>query len=291
MALVFHVGARGTLGSFFNTILQANKQYLLDNHINLPPDKVSRPLFRNIVNSSSQISFNERDVLNELVPSGHTHHVFLSNQHFWASPEQVLVEDKLYPEAHIKIAALKNVFKASAVTLVIEIESISTFFNRFDNTTILSNLNGLSWFDICEFSWFEIIKKISTEFPEANICVVLGEHAPALLRDILEYVFESSLPPNFQGTYDFLLPKLTRTGKNQLSQLISDQNIYGKKINRNQVFSILKQYGNCLGTQTPAVEMGWESSIQALLRENYLDDVQRLSELDNTVVFGFLDLL
>lgn len=285
MSIIFHIGARGAFGIHLNHVLNTNKQFFESCSVCSPAEAVYKPIFRDIINGKFNPLPDEHILYDFLEPTGLFDRMILSNQHYWTSPENIVVNNIFYPEAAPRLEKLAEIFITTKIKLVLEIECLSTFFPQFEDTKLGNTLSNMSKEVILKISWFELVNRMALAFPNAEIEIIVAEIAPIIFPEIIESFVGRQLPKTFTGAHRYLARSLNNAGQKRLAGLLPTSGLYGDGISQEKAQMLLANFEVNPDNAFWCGRNGWDKDFLDLLNQNYRRDIFQILSLHNTTIF------
>lgn len=281
--IFLHLGARGNLGPALELVLRRNPEINSKSGLTCPVEKVHKPVLRELM--SGKHFAGETKVLEALGVSHGSSRVFISNQHAWASPPNVLDKGDVYPQATKKCTALATAFPTWHVVLMIEIMPIHELLLSFENEQLNKAIKATDWADLYEFSWSELVKNISQRMPSISIEIIPRTVVPYRLAPILELVSGLSFPDRLNNEYHLAFHMADPIGRKLLKGLLHRADYRGKHLPDAEL-RVVTQHFSPHHSSAEANALGLDSQTRELFDLSYQSDLEKLRGLERVRIWN-----
>ena len=281
--ILIHVGARGRLGLSVERILRSNDMSSRVPTFACPPKELQKSALRLAVSSQTPVSRN--DLFETLELDSNKQRIFLSNQHIWASPENVLKKGELYSEAEIRCAAIARSLSEWKIIFILEVMPVHTLLYRFRGEKFRQEARNSSWWQLYDFSWYELVKSTLMSSPEVEVALVPTEYLALYQKRLVELIVGKNFPGRLKNDLHLLKRSIDKRGEKLLDAEIANSENNGSSISLEVLQNILEEYGiETSNGSKPEIEFSLDDT--SLFDAKYEQDLKKISELEGAMLIS-----
>ncbi|MEM8979310.1 MAG: hypothetical protein AAGD04_07490 [Pseudomonadota bacterium] len=285
MQFALHIGAQFTDEDRLIKALLKDKARLTKQGIAVPGPGRYRRLLRETLQGlgDAEPPSDAREILlDAILEQDKVHRVVLSNDNFICVPQRVFEDNTFYPQIEPKLSGFARIFEADELDLFLAIRNPATFITemrtRLDPKFMPNLMGGV---DPITAKWSEVILRIKTVLPLANLTVWCNEDTPYIWQDILRLISgdRSSVP--MQGASDMISELLTTTGleryKSYLSTNPPESASHLQRINAVFLEKFVRE--DLIDIELPEAITGWTGDYVDMLTESYEADQAQIATI------------
>lgn len=206
-----HVGGRGSLGSDIFTVLESLSDFL-DKDMLLFQANNNHRLFAQKPGVTNVLGELPRVLASPDGPD----RLYLSDQHFLATPESLIKDGYLYGNAKERLSMLCAPFDGHALTIILQVSSIAQLASFVRNKTFHDRLFAMDHEALLDFSWADMVRHIKKIRPETQVWVKADLSVPKHLVEMCHGIcgLEAITTPFLDKVFAY--PLLTPKGQKEL---------------------------------------------------------------------------
>ncbi|MFA9231565.1 MAG: hypothetical protein ACEQSU_12600 [Microgenomates group bacterium] len=282
MRIAYHLGAHFTDEERLLRCLLKNRDLLSKQGVAVPGPKRYRNLLRDTaveLKGTAASTDTQAIILDQIMEEGSAERLILSWDSFLSLPPWVL-KNTLYPAAGERVRAFSQIFPDIEAEFFLAIRNPASFlpalYQRMGSPNYAEFLAGADLFDL---NWTDVIDRILTANPDANLTVWCDEDTPLIWPEILRAVTGLPRETVFAGEQDLLSSIMSPEGMTRLEDYLDNRPNQSIEQRRKIVAAFLDKFALPEKVEVEVEMPGWTEDMVQELSENYADDVAIIAQM------------
>lgn len=292
MRIILHAGTVTTDEGRLIATLRRDAEAHAARGVALPPPDRYRTLLRDTLVSMRRAdpAPDAREVLLDAMldrPETEVARLVLSNDRFFAAPQQAFAGGALFPQAEERLANLRRLFPEDPIELRLAIRDPATFLPAVmavrKSASLEDVMEGLAPQDM---QWSELIARLRDSVPEVPITVWCDEDSPvlwgALLRDLAGAEADADVP----GAFELLQEIMSEEGLSRMRAYLAAHPELTEPLKRRAMLAFLDKYAVAEMMEEELDVPGWTDETVAELTAAYDADVARIGRMEGVTLLS-----
>jgi hypothetical protein len=282
MRIAYHLGAHFTDEERLLRCLLKNRDLLSKHNIAVPGPKRYRNLLRDTaieLKGSAASTDTQAIILDQIMDEGSADRLILSWDSFLSLPPWVL-KNTLYPAAGERVRAFSQIFPQIEAEFFLAIRNPASFlpalYHRMGSPNYPEFLAGADLFDL---NWSEVIDRILTANPDANLTVWCDEDTPLIWPEVLQAITGHATDTVLDGTFDVLEMIMSPVGLKRLRAYIDTKGPFTVERRRRAVTAFLDKFATADAIDYAISLPDWTAGMVAEMTESYIADCEAIAAL------------
>ncbi len=211
--------------------------------------------------------------------------MILSHENLACYPAQSLGAEGLYPQLHLRMAGLANVFPSDICTFHVALRNPATLVPELlarANVTDYDALMGDT--DPLDLRWRPVLLRLLDAAPDAGLVLWCNEDTPLLWPDILRAVAGDDGPDPLEGEDDMLVQLLPDAALARFREFVDTRDGPLRPDQRQRVTAaFLRKFARAEEMEVSVDLPGWSQGLVEEMTEAYDADVAEIAALPGVV--------
>ncbi len=290
MQVIIHAGAHETEGDRLLKTLLLNKEAAAKRGTVVPGPGKYRYLLGDCVDAvlEGRSPGQGRDVLwDAILEEEQADRVVLSNPHFFGPPRHAIDGHGFYPEAEMRMGALRQLFEKDDLQVQIGLRDPASFLPSLLRglqpqraTQILDDCDPLS------LRWSNMVLRLRTALPDVPITVWSYEEMPLIWADILRSLLGLDAGERLTGGMDLLSAIMSSEGMKRLRAYLHEHKDMTESQKRRVIAAFLDKYAIDDAIEEEVDLPGWTEALIEELSLRYDADLDEIAGIPGVKVLS-----
>lgn len=284
MDIAFHLGVHCTDDERLFRALMKNRDRLAAAGTALPVTRSYRQMLPKLVRSlrGAPAGADAQEMVRDaLGVDDSTRRLILSHENLACFPTQAVGPNGLYPNLHLRLAALANVFPTESCTFFVALRNPATLVPEIlerGNVTKYEELMADT--DPRALRWGPVLRAMLSAVPDAGLVLWCNEDTPLLWPDLLRRIAGDSGPEPLEGEDDMLALLLTEPGLARYREFLTSREAPLSPPQQQRVAAaFLRKFARPEEMELSVDLPGWTETLIAEISADYDADVADIAAL------------
>lgn len=286
MHIILHAGTLATDDGRLMKTLARNAESFAARGIALPDPARYRQLLRDTVVSMRRAdpAPEAREVLLDALldrPEEEVTRLVLSNDRFFAAPQQAFAGGVLFPQAEERLANLRRLFDGDTVELRLAIRDPASFLPAVlairKDASLADMMDGL---DPSDMRWSNLIGRLREGVPDVPITVWCSEDSPVLWGTILRDIAGLEEGTKIAGAFDVLSEIMSAEGMQRFRAYLGEHPDLTEPLKRRTMLAFLDKYAVDEMVEEELDIPDWTDATVDDLTAAYEEDVAEIGRME-----------
>lgn len=290
MQVIIHAGAHETEEDRVLKTLLRNGDLAAKRGVAVPgPSK-----FRNLLNGCVEAVLNggavaqSSDVLwDAILEAEQVDRVILSNPHFFGAPRQAVEMHSFYPEAEMRMGALKTLFPQDQLELHFGVRDPASLLPALVKGT--DPKRGGNLLDRCaplSLQWSNLLMRLRTAVPDIPITVWVYEDMPMIWGQVIRGMLGVGDQERIAGGMDLLASIMSTEGMQRLRSYLHEHRDMGEAHKQRVIAAFLGKYAIDEAIEEEVDLPGWTDALMAELTRRYEADLDEIARIPGVTLLS-----
>lgn len=283
MQIIFHTGAHCTDEDRLLKCLLRNQDDFSQRGISVPGPGKYRTLLKDTFAAMDDTAPapEARDVLiDAFLDEELADRIVLSNEHFFGSQRYAIEDNILYPQAHLRIRQIRQLFRYDQVEMFMAVRNPASFLPR-----VLANAAPKRLREVMETTdpralrWSETLTRIREAVPDIPLTVWCDEDTPLIWGTILRELAGLEPGEPIAGGFDILYEIMTREGMQRFRNYLAQHPDMTEIQRRRVIVAFLDKYAIEEAVEEELDLPGWTHDLVEEITDLYDEDIFRIQRI------------
>ncbi|MCG7492044.1 hypothetical protein [Thalassobius sp. Cn5-15] len=289
MHVVLHAGAHNTDDERLVRCLLKNRDAFHKRGISVPRPTAYRRLIRDLLQTMDQgpLAEDAHDRLLHDILEGadDPDRILFSNENFFSVPKVAINKGVIYPGAEVRLARFCTLFQHDQVELFLAIRNPATFLPAvFAQAPTPDFLDFMGGADPRHLRWSELINRLRSHVPEAQIHVWCNEDTPLLWAQLVRDMAGLEHNEKIVGGFDLLTEIMSGEGMKRFRAYLKQHPNMNEIQKRRVIAAFLDKFALDDELEEEIDLPGWNDSMLDTLSEIYDEDVYDISRIQGVTL-------
>ena len=283
MQIVYHIGANCTDDDRLLKSLLKNAKAFLELGVTVPGPSRYRAIIRETIQNldGATPATDTRDILlDAILDEAEADRLVMSHHSFICVPRRVFADGRFYGMAEQKILALAQLFPDDEIEIFLGVRNPATFvpaaFERVEGMTFQEFLRGVHPGQI---KWSDLITRIKSVCPQANITVWSNEDTPLIWAQLIREIAGVDPMTKISGGFDLLGQIMSAEGMKRFHSYLKSHPPRTEVQKRRIIAAFLDKYVIDDEVEEEFDLPGWTEEMVDELTELYEEDLYAIERM------------
>lgn len=284
MDIALHLGVHGTDDERIFRALMKNRARLAAAGTALPVTRSYRQMLPKLARSlrGGPAGADAQEMVRDaLGVNDSTRRLILSHENLACFPVQAVGPKGLYPQLHLRLAALANIFPTDRCTFFVALRNPATLVpDLLDRGNATSYDELMAGTDPRNLRWGPVLRALLSAVPDADLVLWCNEDTPLIWPDLLRRIAGDSGPEPLEGEDDMLALLLTEAGFARYRGFVTGRETPLTPAQRHRIAAaFLRKFARPEEMELTVDLPGWSAELIAEMTEAYDADVAEIAAL------------
>lgn len=284
MDIALHLGVHCTDDERIFRALMKNRDRLAAAGTALPVTRSYRQMLPKLVRSlrGAPAGADAQEMVRDaLGVDDSTRRLILSHENLACFPVQAVGPNGLYPQLHLRLAALANIFPTERCTFFVALRNPATLLpDLLERGNVTTYEELMADTDPRDLRWGPVLRALLSAVPDAGLVFWCNEDTPLIWPDLLRRIASDSDPAPLEGAEDMLALLLTEAGFGRYREFVTSREAPLTPSQQQRVAAaFLRKFAKPEEMELAVDLPGWSETLIAQITEDYDADVAEIAAL------------